>query len=57
MSNKPVSQVTRRVHSPLIGIIYALQCNVLVIVKESIELGTQSVESEFLQEKLYVCPD
>ena len=41
-------------NSPLIWVINPFQCNVLLILKETVELWSESVESEFREDELNV---
>ena len=51
------AQIIRMLCLPFIGIVYALQRHILVVVKQTIEFGSKTVKSEFLEEELDVCFD
>jgi malate synthase len=42
---------------PFIGIVYALQCDVFIVIEQSIEFRTQTVKSELLKEELHIGPN
>lgn len=44
-------------NSPLIWIVDALERDVFLILEETVELRTKSVEAQFGKKELYVCSD